>query len=78
MYICIYIVQFLLISMLGFLSTMQITTDFAEMMTAMNAAVSFPDQLTADLNTSFIGINAGATKFLERANDWTAGFYLFT
>ena len=63
---------FTIISLIGFLATLQVTTDFAEMISAMQAATEFPDELEVQLNTSFRAIDSGTQAFADRANDWTA------
>jgi hypothetical protein len=63
---------FIIISLIGFLATLQVTSDFGEMVVAMQAATEFPEELSLQLNRSFVAIDSGTQAVADRANDWTA------
>jgi len=66
------ILLFPAISVLGFLSTLQVTTDVNEISTSMAVAAGFPAEWNNQLNASFSRIDENSNRFLLRANDFTA------
>ena len=62
---------FITISILGFLATMQMATDFQEVLNSMDSAVAFPDEWSKTVNTSFEAIDKDHEDFADRINVFT-------
>ena len=63
---------FIIISLIGFLATLQVTSDLGEIVVAMKAATEFPEELSSQLNKSFLAIDSRTQAVADLANDWTA------
>jgi hypothetical protein len=63
---------FITISLLGFLSTMQMTTDFKATLSSLTTASDFQTEMSAGINASFQTIDERNLGFADRANAFTA------
>jgi hypothetical protein len=63
---------FITISIIGFLSTMQMATDFQEIIANMDSAMGFPDEWSDTLNASFLAIGQGHMDVAGRINSFTS------
>ena len=67
----IMVMVFVCLSIIGFLSTMQVSTDFRDVITGLKDAIAFPEEMRDTINASFKAISVNSVDFVDDANAFT-------